>query len=302
MSKYFSFNKYLQNLFHCKTYKVSIDAGFTCPNRDGTKGKRGCIYCDKHGSSSRTHKKNTPIKLQILKNIEVRKARYRAKKFIAYFQSFSNTYANVDKLKQIYDEAIFSHPDIVGLSISTRADCIDEEKIKLIASYKKFLPFVAIELGLQTIHDKTLILINRKEKLTDFLKAYKLIKKYDIHLCIHIILGLLNETKQDMLQTAKYLSSLKIDGIKLHMLIALKNTILEKMYKQGLWKPLSFDEYVEIASNFIEYLPSDCIIHRTVGSGYPKDIISPKWVYSKKNKIMLAIQNKLKKRNFHKDI
>ncbi len=297
MIRYLSFNNYLQNLFECKVYKISIDAPFTCPNRDGTKGVGGCIYCDKHGSSSRTHMKNTPIKAQILNNIIIRKERYEARKFIAYFQSFTNTYAKVDELKKIYDEAVFSHPDIVGLAISTRADCIDEEKVNLIASYKKFLPYVSIELGLQTIHDKTLLLLNRQEKLSDFLNAYKLIKIYDIHLCAHIILGLINETKEDMLTTAKYLSTLKIDGIKLHMLIALKNTKLADMYQKGLWNPLSFDEYVQIATEFIEYLPQNCIIHRTAGSGYAKDIIAPKWIYSNKTQLMLSIQNELEKRN-----
>jgi len=297
MNRYLSFNEYLQNIFNCKVYKVSIDAGFTCPNRDGTKGNKGCIYCDEHGSSSRTHNKNTLIKKQILKNIEIRKTRYKAKKFIVYFQSFTNTYANIYKLKKLYDEAIFSHPDIVGLSISTRADCINEEKVKLIASYKNFLPFVSIELGLQTIHKKTLAILNRQEKFSAYLKAYKLVKKYNLHLCTHMIIGLINETKKDMLKSAKYLSSLKIDGIKLHMLTALKNTKLTDIYKKGLWQPLSFDEYVQIAADFIEYLPSNCIIHRTAGSGYPKDIIAPKWISSKKTQIMFAIQNELKKRN-----
>jgi len=295
MARYLSFNNFLQNLFSCKVYKVSIDAGFSCPNRDGIKGSRGCIYCDEFGSSSRTHTQKTPIKKQVIKNIEIRKSRYGAKKFIAYFQSFSNTYAPIDTLKKLYDEAIFSHPDIVGLSISTRSDCLDEEKIKLIASYKKFLPFVSIELGLQTMHDKTLDLINRKEKLKDFEKAFYLIKKYKLHLCTHVILGLPNETKKDMLDTAKYLSSLKIDGIKLHLLIALKNTALAKMYEKKLWQPLSFDKYVKLASLFIKELPSNCIIHRTTGSGYPKDIIAPKWVYLKKLEIMTSILDEIKK-------
>lgn len=302
MTSYFSFNNFLQNLFNCKVYKISIDAPFTCPNRDGTKSTDGCIYCDKMGSSSRTHPINTPIKDQILNNIDIRKKRYGAKKFIAYFQSFSNTYKDVKELKELYDEAVYSHPDIVGLSISTRADCIDEEKVNLIASYKKFLPFVSIELGLQTVHDKTLLLINRQETLSDFLKAYELIKKSDIHLCVHIILGLINETKEDMIKTAKYLSSLKIDGIKLHMLIALKGTKLGMMYQNNEWSPLSFDDYVQLATDFIEYLPPNCIIHRTAGSGYVKDIVAPAWIYTNKTQIMLSIQNELVKRNSYQGI
>ncbi|NGX34617.1 MAG: Oxygen-independent coproporphyrinogen-III oxidase-like protein HemZ [Candidatus Anoxychlamydiales bacterium] len=286
MKKLLKFNEYLRNLYGCKVFKVSIDANFTCPNRDGTKSKLGCIYCDPYGSSSRVHKKNTPIKEQLLKNIEFRKTRYKAKKFIAYFQSFSNTYASLDKLKLLYDEAIYSHIDIVGLSISTRSDCIDEEKVKLIASYRKFLPFVSIELGLQSMHDKTLSLINRKETLKDFIKAYELIKKYNLHLCVHVILGLPGETKEDMLKTASFLAKLKIDGIKLHLLIALKNTVLEKMYLEGKFKPLTYDEYVDISKSFISKLDNNCIIHKLAGSGYPKDILAPRWIYEKKLQVI----------------
>ncbi|MFA6119137.1 MAG: TIGR01212 family radical SAM protein [Parachlamydiales bacterium] len=289
MAQHLTFNEYLQQIFSCKVYKVSVDANFTCPNRDGTKGFEGCIYCDEFGSSSRVHSKKTSIREQIFKNIEVRRSRYSAKKFICYFQSFSNTYAKVENLKKIYDEAISSHPDIVGLAVSTRADCLDEEKIDLIASYKKYLPFVSIELGMQSAHDKTLQLINRQETHEDFVKACKLIKNTDIHLCTHVILGLPGESIQDMLQTAKCLSRYQVDGVKLHLLIALKNTKLASMYKEKKWKPLDLESYIKIAKDFIDILPQKCIIHRTVGSGYPKDIVAPKWVYTKKNHIMDSI-------------
>ncbi|HEU64165.1 MAG: hypothetical protein KR126chlam4_00636 [Candidatus Anoxychlamydiales bacterium] len=291
MKNFLTFREYLKNLYGCKVYKVSIDADFTCPNRDGTKSKMGCIYCDSYGSSSRVHKKNTSIKEQILKNIRIRKTRYKAKKFIAYFQSFSNTYGDVAKLKSLYDEAIYSHIDIVGLSIATRSDCIDEEKVKLIASYREFLPFVSIELGLQSMHDKTLNLINRKETLTDFIKAYEIIKKYNLHLCVHVILGLPEETIDDMIKTAKFLSKLKIDGIKLHLLIALKNTVLGKMYLAGKFKSLTYDEYVDISKKFINELDKKCIIHKLAGSGYPDDIIAPFWIYEKKLSVIRDISN-----------
>lgn len=289
MSKHLTFNEYLQKIFSTKVFKVSVDANFTCPNRDGKKAFGGCIYCDAYGSSSRVHNKNISIRSQLINNIGIRRSRYYANKFICYFQSFTNTYADVKTLKKLYDEAIYSHPDIVGLAISTRSDCLDEEKVNLIASYKKFLPFVSIELGLQTIHDKTLKLINRQETYLDFLKAYELIKKTDLHLCIHVILGLPNETIKEMLQTAKCLSELKIDGVKLHLLIALKNTKLAKMYDENKWRPMSLDDYIKTAKEFIKILPSNCIIHRTSGSGYPKDIIAPKWVYSKKIDIIKSI-------------
>lgn len=292
MQKQRTFNKYLQKMFGCKVYKVSIDAGFTCPNIDGSKAKGGCIFCDEYGSSSRVHE-NISIREQILNNIKIRKTRYRAKKFLAYFQSFSNTYKDVKELKQLYDAAVFSHPDIVGLSISTRSDCIDEEKVKLIASYRKYLPYVSIELGLQTMHNKTLKRINRQETLDDFLKAYSLIKKYNLHLCVHVILGLPKESKEDMLKTANFLSSLKIDGIKLHLLVAIKNTPIEKLYQRKLWKPLSFDQYLKIATHFIKSLGDNCIIHSSAGSGYVKDIVAPTWLYKEKLKLIKAINQQI---------
>jgi len=291
MQNFITFNEYLKNLYGYKIFKVSIDADFTCPNRDGIKSNKGCTFCDAYGSSSRIHKKNTSIKEQVLKNIEIRKTRYKAKKFIAYFQSFSNTYASIDKLKAIYDEAIYSHIDIVGLSIATRSDCIDEEKVKMIANYREFLPFVSIELGLQTIHDKTLDLINRKETLKDFMKAYEIIKKYNLNLCVHIMLGLPEETETDMLKTAKFLSKLKIDGIKLHMLIPLKNTVIGRMYLDGTFKPLTYDEYVNITKKFIKEFDKKCIIHKLAGSGYPKDILDKNWIYEKKLQVIKDIKS-----------
>jgi uncharacterized protein len=297
MLRYYSYNNFLKDIFNCRVYKVSIDAGFSCPNRDGTKGLHGCIYCDERGSSSRTHEINTPIKTQILKNISIRKSRYRAEKFIAYFQSYTNTYSSKERLKEIYDEAIFSHPDISGLSISTRPDCIDEEKLKLIASYREFLPYVCIEYGMQSSHNKSLELLNRCEKHEDFLHAINLTKKFNLDICAHVILGLPNETKEDMLKTADVLASLKVQGIKLHLLIAIKNTPLEKMYENNKWHPLDFDEYVQIASDFIERLPPTCVIHRTSGSGHPLDLIAPKWIYEKKYLVMQSINQELEKRN-----
>lgn len=218
-----SFNSFFKKKFGCRVYKVSVDGGFSCPNRDGSKSSLGCIFCDATGSSSRTlaHSMET----QILQNIAVRKTRYRAKKFIIYFQSFSNTYAPVEKLKSLYDTAIATHPDIIGLSVSTRPDCIDEEKMALLASYKKKLPFVSIEYGMQTIHNKTLKRINRHETHEDFLKALKLAKQYDLHHVAHIILGLPEENKDDQMATADMCKELEIEGVKIHMLVAMKNTL-----------------------------------------------------------------------------
>lgn len=291
-----SFNNFMKNLFKCRVYKISIDAGFTCPNRDGKKGYDGCIFCDERGSSSRTNDQKTPIKEQILKNIKIRKSRYRAKKFIIYFQSFTNTYGSLEKLEKIYTEALYSHKDIIGMSIATRSDCVDEEKIKLIASYKKKFPFICIEYGMQTSHNRTLEKINRKETFEDFKKALFLTKKYKLNHCAHIILNLPSETIQDQLKTAKTISDLKIEGIKIHPLVVLKDTALEKIYLKGEWKPFSFEKYISLVCDFIQKIHKSCIIHRVSSSGYPKDIVAPIWAKEKDKKVLTAVLKKFEKR------
>jgi radical SAM protein (TIGR01212 family) len=287
----------MKSLFGFKVYKVSVDAGFSCPNRDGKKGVSGCIFCDEKGSSSRTNE-NLSIKAQVLENIKIRKKRFKAKKFIVYFQSFSNTYAPTETLKKRYDEAINASPDIVGISISTRADCIDEEKIKFISTYKKKLPYVSLEYGMQTSHDKTLKLINRKETFKDFLKAISLTKKYNLHNSAHVILGLPKENKSNMLKTADTLAKLQIEGVKIHLLVVMKNTVLEKMYKNKLYSPLSFEEFINISCDFLERLPKNCIIHRLSTSGHPKGIVAPLWMKKKNlnNEIIAALEKNFSKR------
>jgi uncharacterized protein len=282
---YYSYGDYLKSKFGCRVYKVSVDAGFTCPNIDGSKGVGGCTFCDESGSSSLTNALGTSIADQVLKNISVRRSRYQAEKFIAYFQSYTNTYASVDRLKKVYDEALEVDPDIVGLAISTRPDCIDEQKIALIAGYKKRVPYVSIEYGMQTMHDRTLKAINRCQTHDDFLNAISLTKKYDLDYCAHIILGLPGEDREDMIATAKSLAQINIQGVKIHLLVALDNTPLAKSYLRGRWKPLDFEQYVSLICDFLEYLPSDCIIHRFGGYGHPMKVVAPKFMYQRKHEV-----------------
>ena len=293
---YRSYHDFLTETFGCRVYKVSIDAGFTCPNRDGTKGVGGCIFCDETGSSSQTHKDVVSIEQQVQQNIRIRKTRYKAKKFIAYFQSFTNTYASPSHLKHLYDQAVHAHPDIVGLAISTRSDCVDEEKIALIASYKKQLPYVSVEYGLQTMHDKTLKKLNRHETFQDFKTALSLTNQYELDHCVHVILGLPGETREDMLETANALYRLDVRGVKIHLLTAMKNTPLAKLYTRGKWEPLSFDTYIALVCDFIQRLPPNCVIHRLSGSGHPMDILAPSWIYKKKGAIIHAVNEELSKR------
>jgi uncharacterized protein len=292
-----TFNSYLQELFSERVYKIAIDAGFSCPNRDGTKGVNGCIYCDERGSSSRTNASSTPIREQILKNIAHRKIRYKAKKFIAHFQSYTNTYAPLEKLKELYDEAISSSEEIVGLSISTRADCVDEEKMALIASYQKHLPFVQVEFGLQTIHNRTRDLLNRCEKYEDFVQALSWTKKFSLHHCAHVILGLPGESQEEQMQTAKALADLQIEGVKIHFLVALENTSLAQQYLDGLWQPPSFEEHISLTCDFLERLPPSTIIHRISGNGHPLHLIAPLWMKEKKEEILPALKKEFLRRN-----
>jgi len=295
---YRSYHDVLQERFGCRVYKVSIDGGFTCPNRDGSKGVGGCIYCDETGSSSRTRSEKDSITDQILKNIAVRRQRYRASKFIAYFQSYTNTYDSVENLKGKYDEAISAHQDIVGLAISTRPDCVDEEKLVLIASYRQLVPYVHVEYGLQTVHNCTLQRLNRCETYEDFLRALSLTKDYQIEHCVHVILGLPGESREDQLFTADQLAEWRVQGVKIHLLVAMEKTLLAEQYAMGLWKPLDFEETISLACDFIERLHPECVIHRIAGNGHPLHLVAPSWMKTRtrKEEILEAIRREFIRR------
>lgn len=277
--KYYPLSSYLKDKFGEKVYKITLDAGFTCPNRDGSISNIGCVFCDDGGSFSKAHSRLLSISEQIEAGIKSQSERFGANKFMAYFQAFSNTYKPVSELEQIYKEAV-ANSQIVGISIGTRPDCVDAEKLDLIAS---FIPKYEtwIEYGLQTVHDKSLKWMNRGHDYSAFEKAYYETKKRGIKVCAHVILGLPTETKEDMLQTAQKLAQLKIDGIKFHALCVMPNTPLEKMYNNGEVKLLTEDEYVDIVCEFIKILPKETIIHRLCGNGYSKTMIAPLWLNNK---------------------
>lgn len=273
---YTAFSEYLKDKYGEKVYKVTVDAGFSCPNRDGTISKGGCIFCDESGSFSKAHSSELDIKNQIITGISALNTRFGAQKFLAYFQAFSNTYAPTEKLKKIYDSA-FCDERILGISIGTRPDCVDNEKLDLIASYKN--PW--LELGLQSTHDITLKKINRGHDYKCFLNAYELAKQKGIKVCVHMVLGLQDETKEMMLESAKRLAKLEIDGIKLHMLTVLDDAPLSKIYKEKPIELLDMRSYCELVCDFLELLPPKTTIHRLAGSGYSKTLIAPKWVNNK---------------------
>ncbi len=292
--RYNQYSRHLQDIFNCKVYKITIDAGFSCPNRDGKISKNGCIFCDTGGSFSQAHSNLFSIEKQVETGISRLKSRFGAKNFISYFQAFTNTYAPVEILKDLYDRAV-SHPEVVGLSIGTRPDCIDEEKLDLISSYQKN-KLVWIEYGLQSVHNKTLELINRGHTFEDFAVAVEMAQKYNIKICAHVIIGLPGETGKDLLQTAKTLADMGIDGVKLHLLCVLKDTGLENLYRQGKINLLSMEEYVETACNFLELLPSSVTIHRIAGNGLKKLLIAPQWL-GEKFKVLNLIDRELEKRD-----
>jgi len=276
--RYNQYSAYLKEKFGVKVYKITLDAGFSCPNRDGTISSGGCIFCGDDGSFSQAHSNKLSISEQLDEGIKNLSERFKAEKFMSYFQAFSNTYKPVNELEKIYTEAL-NHKDIVGISIGTRPDCIDDDKLKLISSFKDDY-YTWIEYGLQSIHDKTLQKINRGHDYNCFLKTYEQTKKYGINVCVHVILGLW-ETKEEMMQTAKELARLEIDGIKIHMLCVLKGTKLEQMYNNNEIDFMSEEDYINTVCDFLEYLPQKTLIHRLAGNGLKKNLIYPRWLGKK---------------------
>ena len=276
--RYNAYSEHLKQKFGAKVYKITLDAGFSCPNRDGTISTQGCIFCDDGGSFSQAHSNRLSIEEQVNVGVETLSKRFKAQKFMSYFQAFSNTYKPVKELEGIYTASL-KHPDIVGISIGTRPDCIDDEKLKLISSFTPNY-YTWIEYGLQTIHDKTLIKINRGHDYNCFLKAYEETKKYDINVCLHVILNLF-ETYDEMMQTAETIAKLEPDGVKIHMLCALEGTKLADIYNAGEIDFMTEDEYVSTVCDFLEYLPTKTTIHRLAGNGLRTELIAPRWIGKK---------------------
>lgn len=287
--QYYSLNKYLRDTFGDKVYKLSLNAGFTCPNRDGKLGTKGCIFCSAGGSGDFAESSSLSITQQIERGKERVAKKIKSGKYIAYFQAYTNTYAPVEILKSKYMEAV-NHKDIVALSVATRPDCLGDDVLKLLDEINKIKP-VFVELGLQTIHERTARYIRRGYTLDVYDKAVSDLKKIGVNTVVHLILGLPGETKQDMLDSVKYVCESGIDGIKLQLLHVLKNTDLEKDYAQGKFKTLEMDEYLDILKSCVDIIPDNIVIHRLTGDGAKKDLISPLWSVDKK-KVLNAI-NKL---------
>ena len=288
--EYLSFNKYLKDKFGQKVYKISLDGGFTCPNRDGKTGTRGCIFCSKGGSGDFAESREMSITEQIENGKKKVEKKIKSGKYIAYFQAFTNTYAPVEMLRQKYEEAI-NHPDIVALSIATRPDCLGDDVLRLLDEMNKIKP-VFVELGLQTIHKKSAKYIRRGYDLSVYDKAVRDLKKIGVNVVVHVILGLPNESENDMLETVKYVCESGANGIKLQLLHVIDGTDLAKDYEKGLFKTLEFDEYVNLIVKCVKIIPKDIVIHRLTGDGAKKDLIAPLWSADKK-RVLNAINKAL---------
>lgn len=289
--EYLSFNKYLKDKFGQKVYKISLDGGFTCPNRDGKIDTRGCIFCSKGGSGDFAQNRDLSITEQIESGKKIVKKKIKSGKYIAYFQAFTNTYAPVEILRAKYSEAI-NHPDIVALSIATRPDCLGDDVIELLDEMNKIKP-VFVELGLQTIHNDSAKYIRRGYSLEVYNEAVKNLKNIGVNIVVHIILGLPNESEEDMLESIKYVCQSQIDGIKLQLLHIIAGTDLAKDYEKELFKTLEFDEYVELIAKCVAIIPKNIVIHRLTGDGAKKDLIAPLWSADKK-RVLNAINKALR--------
>ncbi len=277
--RYNDLNSYFRSIFGCRVQKITVDAGFSCPNRDDRISTGGCIFCNTRGSGTGAHAKGQSVTDQILAGKMALSRRYKAKKFIVYFQSFTNTYAPLDRLKSLYEEAL-SIDEVVGLSIGTRPDCVDEPVLKLIESYAK-THLIWVEYGLQSIHDKSLALINRGHDFKCFKDAVEATVNRGIKICAHVILGLPQEKRKHMIETAKAISKMGIDGIKIHLLYVIKGTKLERLYRQGSYKCLKQKQYVELVCDFMERIPQDMVIQRLTGDPHLQELVAPQWSVNK---------------------
>lgn len=277
MERYNHLNTYLKDKFGERTLKICVDAGFTCPNRDGTKSVGGCIFCGERGSGE--HLKNIDIADQVKQHLESYRGE-RANKFIVYFQNFTNTYDTVENLKKKYDSALIDKR-IVGIQIATRPDCITEDIVKLISSYAEKY-YVCVELGLQTVNETTAKLINRCYTNEDFIKAVDVLRKYNIDIVTHIMVGLPGESHKDIINSVNFINKLDIQGLKIHSTYVTNDTKLNKMYEEGIYSPISLDYYLDELCYVITHIRKDIILHRISGDA-PKDmLVAPSWNSHKK--------------------
>ncbi len=290
MDKITLLNEYLRERFGCKVYKIALNGGFTCPNRDGKIDTRGCIFCSAGGSGEFAENAALSVAEQIERGKERVAKKVKDGRYIAYFQAYTGTYGPVEKLRELFSEAI-GHPDIAVLSVATRPDCLPEEVIDLLAELNRIKP-VWIELGLQTIHEKTAAYIRRGYDLEVYDRAVSALKERGIEVITHLILGLPGESREDILKSVEYVCASGADGIKLQLLHVLKGTDLEKEFREGRFEVLSEDEYIDILKLCVSIIPENVVVHRLTGDGDKKILVAPLWSGNKKH-VWNRIQNEV---------
>ncbi|MCX3065918.1 TIGR01212 family radical SAM protein [Cetobacterium somerae] len=291
--RFYSLNDFFKDEFKDKIFKVSLDGGFTCPNRDGKVAHGGCIFCSDAGSGEFAGNRRKSITEQIDEQLEFLKDKVKDKKVIAYFQNFTNTYGDVEYLREIYYEAL-NHPKVLGLAIGTRPDCIEDDTLELLKEINE-KHFFWIELGLQTIDDKVAKIINRGYPLSTYIETSKKLKDSGIKFVTHMIVGLPTEEREDILNTAKCIVQSGAWGIKIHSLHIIKGTPLERLYNDKKFKVFTLDEYVDIVVTILKLLPDKMVVHRVTGDGKKDEVVEPKWSLNKR-KVLNEIEKELKKR------
>lgn len=297
--RYHTLNYFYKNKFGIKVFKVSLNGGFSCPNLDGRIGYGGCIYCSKSGSGEFGGDKEDSLEEQFLKMKEVVNKKHIPCKYIGYFQARTNTYASLDVLKEKY-ECILKQDDVIGLNIATRCDAISDDCLDYLEELSK-RTFLTIELGIQTIHEKTSILINRCHSLKQFEDMVIKLRKRNINVCVHIINGLPYETEEMMLDTVRYLNKLDIQGIKIHMLYIIKDTVIDTMYKKERFKILSKEEYIDIVIKQLELLRPEIVINRITSDPDKETLVEPRWLVDK-CQLLNDIDKEMKRRNTYQGI
>lgn len=294
--RYNSLDNYFKNTFGEKIYKVSLDGGFTCPNRDGTLSTKGCIFCSESGSGDFAGSRRLSINEQIEEQLKLIENKFPSGKVIAYFQNFTNTYADIDYLRKIYYEAL-SHPRVIGLAIATRPDCLGENIIELLSEINNKY-FLWVELGLQTINEEVAKIINRQYSLKTYEEAAEKLKSRNIKFVTHIIIGLPGEKENDSLDTALFSEKCGTWGIKIHLLHIIKNTKLEILYKKNELKIQKKDEYVKKVVKILQNISYNIVIHRLTGDGNRDTLIAPLWSLNKRD-VLNSIEKEMKMENIY---
>ena len=295
--RYYTYDYWLKRTFGGKCMKIPIDAGFTCPNIDGKCSVGGCIYCSQRGSGDFAQTADIPVTEQFETTKNQLSSKWKTDKYIPYFQAHTNTYAPLDKIKEKI-EPVMSIDGVVGLNIATRADCLEDDVVEYLCSLAE-RTVLTVELGLQTIHDKTAMLINRGHTYEDFICGYNKLRAASdkINICVHLVFGLPEENEEDMLKSVKAVAAFEPDQIKFHLLHVLKNTRLADMYLSGEYKPMSMEAYVDVVAKSLTYLPENTVVGRLTGDGMQSHLLAPDW--SRKKTVVI---NDIDKKMFAEDL